>query len=58
MWVGHSCPTPLTLPLILLILILIFTLLLTLTGKGTALDVAEKLDLDLAFGWRSGLPLR
>jgi hypothetical protein len=53
MWVGHSCPTPLT-----LLLILIFTLLLTLTGKGTALDVAEKLDLALAFGWRSGLPLR
>jgi hypothetical protein len=29
MWVGHSCPTPLT-------LILFLTLLLILTGKGTA----------------------
>ena len=32
-WVGHSCPTPLT-------LILILTLILTLTGKGTALSRA------------------
>jgi hypothetical protein len=33
-------------------------LMLTLTGKGTASQAAEKLDFALAFGWRSGLPLR
>jgi hypothetical protein len=27
-------------------------------GKGTTSEVAEKLDFDLAFGWRSGSPLR
>jgi hypothetical protein len=27
-------------------------------GKGTPSEVAEQLDFALAFGWRSGLPLR
>jgi hypothetical protein len=27
-------------------------------GKGTSLEAAEKLGFALAFGWRSGLPLR
>jgi hypothetical protein len=35
-----------------------FTAAITGLFSATALQIAEKLDFALAFGWRSGLPLR